>query len=174
MNKTDFTINKKSSTIDVLTRPPTEGVPTLIKELRPSRSLCLPNSVEKPRALLPDPLSRVEEFPDLVDAVRNGNVEGISSALLRGADQHLILPEDDSDDPGGSLLTLAARLGHAIAVSLLLEAGTPVDHRGRGSRTPLYRAAYMGHADIVDTLLAAGSIAGGERGRLWSVVRTWV
>ncbi|XP_037793046.1 ankyrin-2-like [Penaeus monodon] len=80
---------------------------------------------------------------DLIDAVRSGNVEEISSSLSRGADQHVILPDDDPDDPGGSLLTLAARLGHAIAVSLLLEAGTHVDHRGRGSRTPLYRAAYM-------------------------------
>ncbi|XP_063595435.1 serine/threonine-protein phosphatase 6 regulatory ankyrin repeat subunit A-like isoform X2 [Penaeus indicus] len=100
----------------------------------------------------------VDLTKDLVDAVRSGNAEGISSALSRGADQHLILPEDDPDDPGGSLLTLAARLGHAIAVSLLLEAGTHVDHRGRGSRTPLYCAAYMGHADIVEKLVAAGAL----------------
>lgn len=113
--------------------------------------------------------SKEEEDPDvltknLIDAVRSGNVEATSTALSRGADQHLTLPEDDPDDPGGSLLTLAARLGHASAVSVLLEAGTHVDHRGHGSRTPLYRAAYMGHADIVEKLVAAGAYLEAQEG----------
>lgn len=103
-------------------------------------------------------------FQNLIDAVRSGNVEATSTALSRGADQHLTLPEDDPDDPGGSLLTLAARLGHASAVSVLLEAGTHVDHRGHGSRTPLYRAAYMGHADIVEKLVAAGAYLEAQEG----------
>ncbi|XP_042892840.1 serine/threonine-protein phosphatase 6 regulatory ankyrin repeat subunit C-like isoform X2 [Penaeus japonicus] len=94
---------------------------------------------------------------DLLAAVRRGNGERVSTALSRGANQLAVLPEDDPDDPGGSLMTLAARLGHGDAISILLDAGTPVDLRGHGTRTPLYRAAYFGHPDVVARLVAAGA-----------------
>ena len=51
----------------------------------------------------------------------------------------------------------AAAEGRAAAVEILLELGVPIDRPGEMGGTPLHHAAWWGHGDVVDALLARGA-----------------
>ncbi|XP_045599456.2 serine/threonine-protein phosphatase 6 regulatory ankyrin repeat subunit B [Procambarus clarkii] len=91
----------------------------------------------------------------LVSAVKNGDKDGVKTAIHSGGDIHTILPSDDPDAPGAPLLTLAVYLGRAEVVPVLLSAGHHVESRGSHPYTPLHVAVHCGHLQIVNTLIDA-------------------
>nr|XP_045599441.1 serine/threonine-protein phosphatase 6 regulatory ankyrin repeat subunit B-like [Procambarus clarkii] len=91
----------------------------------------------------------------LVSAVRNGDKDGVETAIHSGGDIHTSVPRDDPDVPGGSLLTLAAYRGCTSVVPVLLSAGHHVDSKGAFPYTPLQVAVHCGHQQIVTTLIDA-------------------
>lgn len=58
--------------------------------------------------------------------------------------------------PGDDLIT-AARRGQIEEVKKLLEAGAPIEAKNQYGATPLYMAAFNGHGEIVQLLLARGA-----------------
>eukprot|EP00730_Choanoeca_flexa_P004031 TRINITY_DN11580_c0_g1_i16.p1 TRINITY_DN11580_c0_g1~~TRINITY_DN11580_c0_g1_i16.p1 ORF type:complete len:590 (+),score=130.91 TRINITY_DN11580_c0_g1_i16:38-1771(+) len=64
---------------------------------------------------------------------------------------------DAPDGNGDTALSEAAAAGSIEAINLLLTRGADVNSRGRFDRTPLYRAAFAGHAAAVVRLLEAGA-----------------
>lgn len=54
-------------------------------------------------------------------------------------------------------IMMAAKNGHARAISLLLDAGAHVDAQNSADRTALILASSMGHEEVVRLLLAAGA-----------------
>jgi len=80
-----------------------------------------------------------------------GDVAGVRRALAAGTDV------DERWVDGHTSLLDAAREGHVEVVAELLGAGADpriVDHLMRA--TPAHKAAYMGHADVLDLLAAHG------------------
>ncbi|KAK8406175.1 hypothetical protein O3P69_007122 [Scylla paramamosain] len=98
-----------------------------------------------PQDLEPDEL--------LVQAVRSGSRERMEAALSVGANVHFHLPSTAHDLPNGSLLALAAGLGHTHLVPVLLSAGIHVDDGGGFGYTPLQVAVHQGKDSMVETLL---------------------
>lgn len=66
---------------------------------------------------------------------------------------HLHLPSTDHELPNGSILALAAGLGHTHLVKVLLSAGIHVDDGGGFGYTPLQVAVHQGRDGMVETLL---------------------
>ena len=64
---------------------------------------------------------------------------------------------DAADGNGDTALLEAASGGDMAAVNFLLSRGAYVNARGRFDRSPLYRAAFAGHVDVVRALLEAGA-----------------
>lgn len=74
----------------------------------------------------------------------------------------LVLVEGDeglqqTDRHGQTPLNVAARLGHAEVVKVLLAAGADVDHADCDGWTALRAAAWGGHTQVVELLLNAGA-----------------
>ena len=116
--------------------------------------------------------------PPIVRAARRGNVDILRSMLGASADVNQV------GGIGQSALHTAAYYGHNPFVAALLSAGATVDaettvtasmpnERGGKTKmwnrsTPLHLAASAGHAEVLRTLLAAGStsleaLTGGKR-----------
>lgn len=102
-----------------------------------------------------DPQEILDEA--LVWAAKADRVEAISALVALGA-------RLDADPYRGTPLTWAACNGRVAAIGRLLELGARVDARGTFGGpdhgegvTALHLAAQSGHADAVDTLLAAGA-----------------
>lgn len=87
-------------------------------------------------------------------AIRQGMIEAARIMLERGAK----VDGADGDD-GQSALAIAARQGDIAAVKLLIENGAEIDLKDKASKTPLFHAASMGYADIVEALLSRGADA---------------
>jgi len=104
----------------------------------------------------------------LCDAARGGDVEGISLALLAGADVNA-----NEGSWRMTPLQSAARNGHVATVEALLAAGAHVDGVDALGWTPLMFAAFTGHAAVVSAQLAAGADVhrvdrGGDKALHWA------
>lgn len=91
----------------------------------------------------------------LVEGVRAGRKGWVDAALTCGASVNIKLSKDDPIVSRGSLLCLAAAMGHAHLVPVLVDAGVHVDDRGGFGYTPLQVAVHLGHDDVFDALMKA-------------------
>ncbi|KAG0710852.1 Ankyrin-1 [Chionoecetes opilio] len=91
----------------------------------------------------------------LLEGVRAGQRGWVEAALASGANVNTQLTPTDGMMPRGSLLSLAAGLGHVHLVSVLLDAGVHVDDGGGFGYTPLQVAVHQGHDRVVDVLMKA-------------------
>jgi uncharacterized protein len=89
----------------------------------------------------------------LLDAARRGDIGGMVAALANGA--QLAARTDDRN--GNTALHLAARHGHAPAISFLMDRNAPVDGRSKDGWTPLMQASFAGHGTIIQQLIKAGA-----------------
>ena len=90
----------------------------------------------------------------LVNAVYFGHTETVK-LLLDHLTQGKALTLDKRD--AEELLMLAAGLGHADIVRLMIGAGINVNGRGLKQRTPLMAAAYFNRPEVAKVLLAQGA-----------------
>lgn len=90
---------------------------------------------------------------DMLEAAFDGEVDELRALVVeRGGD-----PEC-SDSHGNSCLSEAAAGGDVRTVQYLLnESGVDPNSRGEFGRTPLWRACFLGKADVIPILLAAGA-----------------
>jgi hypothetical protein len=86
----------------------------------------------------------------LIEAARDGDVAGISAALLAGANPNALV---DDWTP----LLWAADCGHVASIAALLAAGAYADGANTTGFTPLTLAAMNGHTHAFDVLLDAGA-----------------
>lgn len=96
---------------------------------------------------------------DLIEAVKNGNVERVKELIDSGADV------DQQDEQGWAPLNFAAGKGNTAVVKLLIEKGADVLKVGRDQRTPMMIALAAGHAETarflreVENTISNGSAA---------------
>jgi ankyrin repeat protein len=77
----------------------------------------------------------------------------VKHALLNGAEVNAIYPYSCNGSDGHTPILVAARDGHAKIVKLLLEAGADVSIGcGYMIANPAHKAAYQGHADVMQVL----------------------
>ena len=89
--------------------------------------------------------------PPLVDAARNGNVDGVRSLLKSGAEPNQTAPD------GSTAVHWAVHGDNLAMLNALLDAGAKPDTVTRYKITPLTLAAQNGNAALVERLLAAGA-----------------
>lgn len=101
-----------------------------------------------------------------------GEVERVTTAAMYGQTTTVrrLIEEGKSpnaayEENGVTALMLAARMGHADVVDVLLRAGATADATGDRGTTALMEAASRGHAAIVERLLKAGARPNRERGK---------
>ena len=89
---------------------------------------------------------------DMLEASFDGEVDDLKALVDQGGD-----PEC-SDNHGNTCLSEAAAGGDAATVEFLVSV-SKVDPNSKGEfgRTPLWRACFMGKADVISVLLAAGA-----------------
>jgi hypothetical protein len=95
--------------------------------------------------------ARADSYEDALVAARGGASRDLAQLLERGIDP------DTVDAQGNTLLILAAREGHADAVTTLLRYRPGVSRRNPAGDSALMLAALKGHGEIVERLLAAGA-----------------
>jgi ankyrin repeat protein len=93
---------------------------------------------------------------EIVEAVRNGDIDATRRLLAAGADV------TTRDSVGATLLMTAAHSGNLPLVMTLIEAGADVNACDELGWTPLMKAAYnpdldRGFADVVQALIDAGA-----------------
>ena len=88
----------------------------------------------------------------LSEAAFTGDIALMKQALADEAD-----PNTKDPQSGGTLLSIAALMGHTKIVSLLLEHGADVNARSRDGGTALHSAAFLGRAETVKLLLKHGA-----------------
>ncbi|OQE44563.1 hypothetical protein PENCOP_c002G02537 [Penicillium coprophilum] len=88
-------------------------------------------------------------------ACRCGHVAAVGKLLDRGSPLYQKNPATSRSD---SPLCLAAMAGHLPVVSLLLERGASASKKDEGGWQPFRYAAYHGHLDVLQVLLARTSI----------------
>ena len=64
---------------------------------------------------------------------------------------------NDHDGERNTLLHLAARHGHHMALSILLDRGANLEERNTDGSTPLYSAAKRGHLKCCGRLITRGA-----------------
>lgn len=101
-----------------------------------------------------EPLPAVDEIQALLV---HGEPAEIEQLLAQGMDANLLFPD------GNSALTVATREGNVEVVKLLLNHGARVYARNRYDETAIMLAAWHGHDDIIDMLLAWGAELGPNR-----------
>nr|MDA8175013.1 ankyrin repeat domain-containing protein [Nitrospiraceae bacterium] len=87
----------------------------------------------------------------LINAAKNGDVNGVRAALDKGA------KIDEATDTGGSALVQAAEYGHADVVKLLLDKGANIEAKDYCNGTALMDAAGNGDVEVVKLLLDKGA-----------------
>lgn len=92
-----------------------------------------------------------DDTKELLTAAFDGEVAEIGRLLDGG------LPVDAKDANGITALSEAASGGSSDAVRVLLARRSDPNSRGEFQRTPLWRAAYAGHGEVVSLLLEGGS-----------------
>ena len=90
----------------------------------------------------------------LVDAIQDASPELAVALVKRGADANFV----DVAAGGVSVLTLAAYMGQASVVAILLEKDANLSHRNRDGTGPLMASAAEGHAEVVALLLEQKSM----------------
>lgn len=99
---------------------------------------------------------KLEKAPALHRAALRGDVVAIERELAAGAPVDDPSRRDWNGDPdGATALMLAAGAGHFGAVRALLESGADPAMRGWRTAPPANWAAFAGHVEIVDLLIAA-------------------
>lgn len=89
--------------------------------------------------------------PTPVEAVANGDAEGLSRLLRRGADPNLV------DHAGNTALYRAASRGRTDMVRSLLKAGADVNQPSLQGETPLIAAATTRNRTLVELLVRSGA-----------------
>ncbi|MFF3391045.1 ankyrin repeat domain-containing protein [Streptomyces sp. NPDC002669] len=104
------------------------------------------------------PVNAAADVPDVFEAARDGDVAAVRAALEAGTEPAA------TDEYGWTLLHRAAMGAEADPVraaallAVLLDAGAPVEHRGRDGRTALHLAAEFSQSpEAVELLLARGA-----------------
>lgn len=100
----------------------------------------------------------------LLEAVADGDVEGVRKALHAGASVNAISHSGDGQNtPGSSALHFAANYRHREIVALLIENGAEIEKRTKLGETPLLLASMgtssLEGAAIVELLLQRGAKA---------------
>ena len=85
----------------------------------------------------------------LIQALKNGNLRAVQTALANGADVNAKL----ITSTGTTALMLAAQDGHTEIVKLLLEKGADVNVKTTTGITALWMASQNGHTEVVKLLL---------------------
>lgn len=100
---------------------------------------------------------------ELIEAAKRDDVDTVRQ-LVGAGDSEL----DARDGLGRSALHYAARLGHQAIMSILIEAGAPLESTDKDGFTPLLRAIQGGDANIdaVRLLLDAGADRDARAGEL--------
>lgn len=93
----------------------------------------------------------VREGPELLDAVRHGNVPEVLRRLEQG------LSSNWQDTEGCSALFHAVHRRQWAVVDALLARGASIDLPDFRDWTPLFWAAFNGHGDIVTFLIGRGA-----------------
>lgn len=92
-----------------------------------------------------------ETDQQLLQAASEGNLNGVTEALKKGADVNARGPFGDT------ALNQAAEYGHTEVVKRLLEAGADIHNKGGADKTPIMNAAFADHVEIVQFLLEEGA-----------------
>lgn len=90
-------------------------------------------------------------YDDMLQAIELDDHETVAALLKRGVDVNSVGPS------GEPLLTLAARNGKPAVLKTLLVARPKLDARNAHGETALMLAAFSGHVEIVQQLLAKGA-----------------
>ncbi|GAA0572299.1 ankyrin repeat domain-containing protein [Caenispirillum bisanense] len=88
---------------------------------------------------------------EVVENIRDGNAQGLTSYLLGGGNPGA------TDNEGQPLLVVAARTNRPEMIGQLLQHGARVEAPDRLGNTALYWAAEIGHGAVVERLLAGGA-----------------
>eukprot|EP00043_Microstomoeca_roanoka_P015864 m.159404 g.159404 ORF g.159404 m.159404 type:complete len:126 (-) comp16347_c2_seq8:861-1238(-) len=88
---------------------------------------------------------------ELLDAAKEGDGDGVQSAIARGADVNC------SDCDNNTPLHWASRNGHLDVARLLIERGADVMTENECNEMPLHFASRNGHLDVVRLLIERGA-----------------
>lgn len=94
-------------------------------------------------------------YEDMIHAVASDDERTVASLLKRGVDVDTVVADTD----GATLLIVAARAGKPAMVKTLLAAHPKVNARNARGETALMFAAFGGHLEVVQLLLASGAEA---------------
>ncbi|XP_063590568.1 serine/threonine-protein phosphatase 6 regulatory ankyrin repeat subunit A-like [Penaeus indicus] len=95
------------------------------------------------------------EQEDLIGAVERGDASRVLAALARGGDANAVVFCEDGVER--TVLAVAAFLGHAHLVPVLVEKGAKVDQRAGRTMTAIHHAAREGKAEALKALLKVGA-----------------
>lgn len=87
----------------------------------------------------------------IFDAAKTGNLAAVKRHVARGTDI------DETDENGGTALSLATLVGKIKTARFLIEKGADVDHRNNDGNRALHGAAFLGQRDAVELLLDSGA-----------------
>ncbi|XP_048258039.1 ankyrin repeat domain-containing protein 50-like [Haliotis rufescens] len=88
----------------------------------------------------------------VMGAAGEGHTDVVELLVSKGADVSLV------DKDGDNILHLACIGGHLEIVKFVLSLNVvDINSRGRGSMTPVMRAAWIGHTDVVELLVSKGA-----------------
>src|SRR5437899_10442966 len=93
----------------------------------------------------------IEFATRLFDLARQGDTASLAACVDAG------LPATLTNDPGDTLLMLAAYHGHADAVRVLLDRGADPDRTNDRGQTPLAGAVFKGEHEVVVALVDGGA-----------------
>ena len=93
----------------------------------------------------------------LFNAVNDGDLTVAAACLEANAGTAVQLPIDVVDEDGNTCLSEAACYGETELVKFFLSKGAHPDTQNELGRTPLWRACYNGHHDVMKLLLQSGA-----------------